>query len=104
MRPLMIVAFSSLVVLLLGSGCEKETAVASDGSEECKELGSTCHEAGEALGGEYEECHIIGHVNDGPDCLQNYSRCIALCENAHFGEGGAGGEHGHEAGAGGATH
>jgi hypothetical protein len=79
-----------------GTSCDdsREVAPLKDGTAECDELGELCHDAGDALGGEYEGCHEIGHERVGDVCLANFTRCKELCEGAPLGEGGAGGEGG----------
>ena len=100
---------SSLVVL--GAGCllavpacddTRPVAAIHDGTAECEVLGKICHEPGERLGGRYEECHDMGHLNLGKECLKYYDECSELCRAA-AGAGGEGGG-GHEAGAGGDAH
>jgi hypothetical protein len=105
LRPLRALLVLSLFAAPLAPACDN-TVVAPlrDGLPECIELGEVCHDPGLVLGGQYDECHDIGHVEDGKACLEVYDECIALCESAHLGEGGAGGESHHEAGAGGESH
>ena len=82
--------------------CNETTGVApipSDGLAECEAIYQTCHDPGEALGGRYDECHEIGHANDGEACLEVYEECMELCAAAPLGEGGAGGEAHQEGGA-----
>jgi hypothetical protein len=92
---------SALVLVLCGSvlavpGCEKDVDLAPlrDGKPECIEIYQLCHDPGNALHGRYEECHDIGHTEDGEECLLVYEECKELCENAPPGAGGAGGEGG----------
>jgi hypothetical protein len=92
---------SAFILLLCGGllavpGCEKDVDLAPlrDGKAECIEIGELCHHAGVELGGRYDECHDIGHTEDGEECLRVYEECKELCEHAPHGEGGAGGEGG----------
>jgi len=102
--PFRFAVLFALLVAPFGPACNETTDVAtipSDGTLECSDLVTACHDAGEALHGRYDECHEIGHANDGEACLEVYEECMELCANAPLGEGGAGGEAPHEAGAGG---
>ncbi|HEY3497563.1 MAG TPA: hypothetical protein VGK73_22855 [Polyangiaceae bacterium] len=110
LRPLPCSFAAAALFLAVVPGCDDTRPIApiKDGLPECLSLEDLCHAPGVKFGGRYEECHDIGHVRNGKECLKYYDECSTLCRAAGEGgegggghEAGAGGEHSHEAGAGG---
>lgn len=50
----------------------------SDGSIECRVMGTLCHEADTGSGAAHD-CHEVGHEGEGSACLAEFAGCINTC-------------------------
>jgi hypothetical protein len=89
-------------------GCVDRRPVGAlrDGPRECMELATACEGPAEALGQPYQDCYEAGESKVSNACINVYYDCIERCRAAQDslpagGQGGAGGESGSDAGAGG---